>query len=210
MADPYLNYGHSNNYHQVSSQQPQQLNHHQHQSPASIVIPTTVTPHQYNQYPAQQSPVYVAVPNQQQPSQVQHHQQHHHPQPQSQHHHVQYAHPVLQTPQQPSPIQHHQHPPPATQSDPTLNSNLYLTLLGLADSFLKANQFRLVIHCLESILTVKSQDIVIATSLHIQLKTRLNLCRLYLKYTTNTNQYVNVHLEKSVIKILLVNRKFSK
>lgn len=78
------------------------------------------------------------------------------------------------------------------------SSNVYLTLLGLADSFQQSNQFRLAIHCLESILTLKHNDISIVTNFHIQLKTRINLCRLYLKHTVNTNQYVNAHLEKSV------------
>ena len=78
------------------------------------------------------------------------------------------------------------------------SSNVYLTLLGLADSFQQSGQIRLTIHCLESILTLKPNDISIVTNFHIQLKTRINLCRLYLKHTVNTNQYVNAHLEKSV------------
>lgn len=78
------------------------------------------------------------------------------------------------------------------------SSNVYLTLLGLADSFQQSGQVRLTIHCLESILTLKPNDISIVTNFHIQLKTRINLCRLYLKHTVNTNQYVNAHLEKSV------------
>ncbi len=80
----------------------------------------------------------------------------------------------------------------------TSSTSIFLSLLGLAESFQQNNQFRLSIHCLESILTLKHQDMPIITNFHIQLKTRLNLCRLYLKHTTNTNQYINAHLEKSV------------
>jgi tetratricopeptide (TPR) repeat protein len=86
---------------------------------------------------------------------------------------------------------------------PTANlassNNVYLSLLGLADSFLKASQYRFAIHCLESILTLKFTDVSVNASFHIFLKTRLNLCRLYLKHTLNTNQYVNAHIEKAII-----------
>lgn len=84
-------------------------------------------------------------------------------------------------------------------SSSTGESNLYMVLVGMSDSFLSAAQPRLAIHCLESVLTIKSQDLSIATSLHIQLRTRLNLCRLYLDYTVNTNQLVNAHVEKSML-----------
>jgi hypothetical protein len=84
-------------------------------------------------------------------------------------------------------------------SDLTSSNSIYLALLGLAETFQQSGQIRLTIHCLESILTLKHQDMPIVTNFHMQLKTRLNLCRLYLKHTTNTNQYVNAHLEKSVI-----------
>jgi len=83
-------------------------------------------------------------------------------------------------------------------SEMATTNNLHLVLLGMADLFQRMNQFRLAIHSLESVLTMRFQDIPIATNLQIQLKTRLNLCRLYLKHTTGTNQYVNAHLEKSV------------
>lgn len=83
----------------------------------------------------------------------------------------------------------------------TSSTSIYLALLGLAESFQQNNQIKLCIHCLESILTLKNQDMPILTNFHMQLKTRLNLCRLYLKHTTNTNQYVNAHLEKSVSNI---------
>lgn len=89
-----------------------------------------------------------------------------------------------------------------SMSENATSSNVYLTLLGLAESFQQANQHRLTIHCLESILTLKHNDITLVTNFHIQLKTRINLCRLYLKHTVNTNQYVNAHLEKSVIKTI--------
>lgn len=91
-------------------------------------------------------------------------------------------------------------PPTQQLPNPELTSSvsIYLALLGLAESFQQNNQFRLCIHCLESILTLKHQDMPIITNFHMQLKTRLNLCRLYLKHTSNTNQYINAHLEKSV------------
>jgi hypothetical protein len=98
-------------------------------------------------------------------------------------------------------INQHQYPNP----DLTSSTSVYLALLGLAESFQQNNQFRLCIHCLESILTLKHQDMPIITNFHMQLKTRLNLCRLYLKHTSNTNQYINAHLEKSVSIIFLNN-----
>lgn len=91
------------------------------------------------------------------------------------------------------------------QSPSTGESNLYMALVGMSDSFLSTGQPRLAIHCLESILTIKSQDVSVATSLHIQLRTRLNLCRLYLDFTLNTNQFVNAHMEKSMIIIQNLN-----
>lgn len=84
------------------------------------------------------------------------------------------------------------------KSDLTSSTNVYLSLLGLAESFQQSNQPRLCIHCLESILTLKPHDIPMQVNLQIQIKTRLNLCRLYLIHTLNTNQYLNAHLEKSV------------
>lgn len=86
-----------------------------------------------------------------------------------------------------------------TAAAATGESNLYMVLVGMSDSFLGAGHPRLAIHCLESVLTIKSQDLSIATSLHIQLRTRLNLCRLYLDYTVNTNQLVNSHVEKAML-----------
>ena len=96
----------------------------------------------------------------------------------------------------------------ATSSgDPNLATsyNVYLSLLGLADSFLKGSQYRGAIHCLETVLTLKITDVPINASFHIFLKTRLNLCRLYLKHTVNTNQYVNAHLEKAIILVQNLN-----
>lgn len=78
--------------------------------------------------------------------------------------------------------------PSPSPSSSVETSNLYMALVGMSDAFLAKKQPRLAIHCLESIIAVKSQDISIATSLHVQLRTRLNLCRLYLDYTVNTNQ----------------------
>ena len=84
-------------------------------------------------------------------------------------------------------------------SSSSTSTSIYLALLGLADSFQRSGQYRSCIHCLESILTLKHrQDVPIIVNFHIQLKTRLNLCRLYLKHTINTNQYLNAHLEKAV------------
>lgn len=91
------------------------------------------------------------------------------------------------------------------QGPSTGESNLYMALVGMSDSFLCSGQPRLAIHCLESVLTIKSQDVSVATSLHIQLRTRLNLCRLYLDFTLNTNQFVNAHMEKSMIIIQNLN-----
>ncbi len=79
------------------------------------------------------------------------------------------------------------------------STNLYLSLLGVADSMQKSSQPLIAIHCLESILTLKNQEVSIVMNFHIQLKTRLRLCRMYLKYTLNTNHYVNAHIEKSII-----------
>jgi len=95
-------------------------------------------------------------------------------------------------------FQHNQAQHQMANSEMATTHNLHLVLLGMADLFQRLNQYRLVIHSLESILTMRFQDMPIATNLQIQLKTRLNLCRLYLKHTNNTNQYVNAHLEKSV------------
>lgn len=89
-------------------------------------------------------------------------------------------------------------------SDNQSNSlNIYLTLLGLADSFQKSNQIRLCIHCLESILLIKPIDISTQLHFQLQIKTRLNLSRFYLRYTSKSNQIINLHLEKAVI-----NKKF--
>ena len=113
----------------------------------------------------------------------------------------------IQSKQQQINVQQYHAPQPQPQSNPqqasnnqdlASSSNIHLALLGLAETFLKTGQYRLSIHCLESILTLKLQDVSIITNFHILLKTRLNLCRLYLKHTVNTNQYVNAHLEKAV------------
>jgi hypothetical protein len=101
-----------------------------------------------------------------------------------------------------SPAQSQTH---SSDSNLASSNNVYLSLLGLADSFLKSSQYRLAIHCLETILTLKITDVSINTSFHIFLKTRLNLCRLYLKHTINTNQYVNAHLEKAIILVQNLN-----
>lgn len=85
------------------------------------------------------------------------------------------------------------------------SSNLYMALVGMSDSFLAAGQPRLAIHCLESVLTIKSHDLSIATSLHIQLRTRLNLARLYVDYTINTTQLANAHIEKAMLIIQNLN-----
>ena len=125
------------------------------------------------------------------------HQSHFH---QQQHQHIQHQHQQ----QQPQQLQHQQLQQTNLNSTPqhqpkTQPPNVYLSLLALADNFQKAQQYRLTIHCLESILlTLKGQDMPVVTNFHIQLKTRLNLCRLYLKHTVNSNQYINAHIEKSV------------
>lgn len=110
-----------------------------------------------------------------------------------------YMHPNNQQPMYIAPNQHqvqsYQKPSPSSSGD----SSLYLSLVGMSESFLSMSQPRLAIHCLESILTIKSQDMTVATSLHIQLRTRLNLCRLYLDYTSQCNQYINTHVDKSMI-----------
>jgi len=134
---------------------------------------------QQQQQPQQQQPVYLFIPNQQQQQQQQAYQ------------HGQ------KTMSQASPS-----PSPSSSGE---TSNLYMALVGMSDAFLASKQPRLAIHCLESIIAVKSQDISIATSLHVQLRTRLNLCRLYLDYTVNTNQYVNAHMEKSMLIIQNLN-----
>ena len=85
-------------------------------------------------------------------------------------------------------------------------TSIYLSLLALADQFQRAKQYRLCIHCMESILTLKPQEAQIVVNFHVQLKTRLNLCRLYLRHTLNTNQYVNIHLEKAVLLIKNVKK----
>ena len=77
------------------------------------------------------------------------------------------------------------------------SSNVYLALLGLAESFQQAGKYNLSIHCLESMFAMMKQDKQLP-SFHFQLKVRFNLCRLYLRYTVGTNEAVNVHLEKSV------------
>jgi hypothetical protein len=82
--------------------------------------------------------------------------------------------------------------------DPS-GSNIYLSLIGLADFFQKSKQYRACIQCLEAILGLRPQEAPIARSFHVQLRTRLNLCRLYFRHTTNANQFVNLHLEKSVL-----------
>lgn len=121
---------------------------------------------------------------------------------QHQYHQSQYVNQIAIEPQKPTYQQPIQNPIQPAQS----TSSLYLALLGLAENFQQKQQYRLVIHCLESILTIKNYEVPIATSFHIQLKTRINLCRLYLKHTINTNQYVNAHVEKSVrIKLFLKN-----
>lgn len=74
------------------------------------------------------------------------------------------------------------------------NLNLYYTLLGLAEKFRQTSNYRLVIHCLESILTIKP---AIETNLIIDV--HFNLCKYYLKYTTNSLNLINTHLEKAAI-----------
>lgn len=131
--------------------------------------------------------------NQQQPQQQNHY---HQQQPPQQQHHYQY--PQQQIQQQQVQQQTSRNPATTPQHKNKL-PNVYLSLVALADNFQKAQQYRLAIHCLESVLlTLKGQDLPVVTNFHIQLKTRLNLCRLYLKHTDNTNQYVNAHIEKSV------------
>ncbi|RNA07819.1 MAU2 chromatid cohesion factor -like protein [Brachionus plicatilis] len=83
--------------------------------------------------------------------------------------------------------------------------NIYLALLGLADSFQKSNQHRLCIHCLESMLLIKPIDIPVQLHFQLQIKARLNLSRLYLKYTSKSNQIINMHLEKATIMIQNLN-----
>lgn len=77
--------------------------------------------------------------------------------------------------------------------------NTYLALSGLADFFQKSSQIRLCIHCLESILLIKPIDMPVQMHFGLQIKTRLNLSRLYLKYVLKSNQMVNLNLEKAVI-----------
>ena len=84
----------------------------------------------------------------------------------------------------------------------TENSSVYLTLLGLAESFQQAAKYGLCIHCLESIFVVLKQDKQMP-SFHFQLKVRFNLCRLYLRHTLGTNIALNTHLEKSVFNLLI-------
>jgi hypothetical protein len=91
------------------------------------------------------------------------------------------------------------------QSDQT-GTAVYLALVGLADQFQRSKHYRQCIHCMESILTLKPQEAPVVRNFHVQLKTRLNLCRLYLRHTVNTNQYVNIHLEKAVL--LIKNVRF--
>ena len=73
------------------------------------------------------------------------------------------------------------------------NTNLYFTLLGLAEKFRQLSNYRLVIHCLESILTIKP-----AIEANLELGIRLSLCKYYLKYTTNSSNLIIIHLEKAV------------
>ncbi len=118
-----------------------------------------------------------------------------------QHLQQQHSQPCHQQPQQPAVHQYQQQNVNLNQQQQS-STNLYLSLLGIADSMLKSNQHLIAIHCLETILTLKNQEFTVS-NLHVQLKTRLRLCRMYLKYTLNTNQYVNAHVEKS--KILVTN-----
>lgn len=131
------------------------------------------------------------------------HQQNHYQQP------TPYINPNIKTHENQAPQQYHvQHGQQFNQQttsmiQPVFNqqqtsTNVYLALLGVADTLLKSKQYLMGIHCLESILTLKNHDISIVNNLHVQLKTRLYLCRLYLRHTIDTNQYVNAHLEKSV------------
>ena len=77
--------------------------------------------------------------------------------------------------------------------------NIYYTLLGLAEKFRQTSNYRLVIHCLESILTIKP---AIETNLIIDV--HFNLCKYYLKYTTNSLNIINGHLEKAVRKSFII------
>ncbi len=89
-------------------------------------------------------------------------------------------------------------PTSLVQSDQT-GTAVYLSLLALADQFQKSKNYRLFIHCMESVLTLKPQDAPVVRSFYVQLKTRLSLCRVYLRHTVKTNQYVNIHLEKAIL-----------
>jgi hypothetical protein len=73
------------------------------------------------------------------------------------------------------------------------NRNLYFTLLGLAEKFRQLSNYRLVIHCLESILTIKP-----SIEANLELEIRFSLCKYYLKYTTNSSNLIIIHLEKAV------------
>ena len=96
----------------------------------------------------------------------------------------------------------------ANGAEPITSMSVYMSLLCLAESFQQSGQYRQCIHCLESILILKPHDLSVVMNFHIQLRTRLNLCRLYLKHTVNTNQYVNAHLEKSIILVQNVSTFF--
>ena len=156
-------------------------------------------PLQQQQHHYTQQNSYINPNNQQQ-------QQFHQPNvvQQQQQHHQTYQN--IQQQQQPLMVQHNV----VASNQQNTSTNVYLSLLGIADSLQKSHQYLLSIHCLESILTLKNQDISIVTNFHIQLKTRLRLCRIYLRHTVNTNQYVNAHLEKSMILVKNVSNVCNK
>jgi hypothetical protein len=127
------------------------------------------------------------------------HQQQHYPQ-HAQSLNVNYQPPQTQQPQQ------NVNSSSLVHSDQS-GTTVYLALLALADQFQQSKNYRLCIHCMESILTLKPQEAPIVRNFHVQLKTRLSLCRLYLRHTVNTNPYVNIHLEKAILLIKNVNNK---
>lgn len=88
------------------------------------------------------------------------------------------------------------------QSSNSDNSNVYLALLGLAESFQQAGKYNLCIHCLESMFIMMKQEKQ-SPGFHFQLKVRLNLCRLYLRHSIGNNETVNSHLEKSVFILII-------
>ena len=141
---------------------------------------------------------------------------HHHQQPQQIYHHQpvqqiiqpQYQQQVIYSPQLPQQQiivnQQHYLQPQASQQHvekqkPVISNNLnvYYTLLGLAEKFRQSSNYRLVIHCLESILTIKP-----ALESNLMIDVHFNLCKYYQKFTTNSISIINSHLEKAVSSLL--------